>query len=209
MGDLVDRQTAIDRLALLDFVSTDGKVFVDAVLDMLEKLPSAEKTGGWVEVGGYFTPGGDPVWKCPECGKGMHVYGIEHQSYQRDIADGQWVACPNCGTKMTTMGCKTSDLVDRQTAIERLTLLEFVSPDDKVYVDAVFDMLEKLPSAEKTGKWIKASGYASPGGDPVWKCSDCGKGTHVYGIEHQSYQGDIADGQWVACPNCGVKMKND
>ena len=68
-------------------------------------IPSAEperKTGKWIEVYGYATPGGDPVWKCSECGKGIHVYGIEAPSYNRDYTDGhQWVACPNCGAEMT------------------------------------------------------------------------------------------------------------
>jgi rubrerythrin len=61
---------------------------------------SAEKTGEWVKVHGYATPGGDPVWACPKCGKGIHVYGIEHGTYGKDIADHQWVACPNCGAKL-------------------------------------------------------------------------------------------------------------
>ena len=69
------------------------------------------------------------------------------------------------------------------------------------------EQTSKLSSAEKTGKWVKASGYASPGGDPVWKCSECGKGIHTYGIEANSYNSDYTDGhQWVACPNCGAKM---
>lgn len=51
-------------------------------------------------VTGFCTPGGDPVWMCSECGEGMHVYGIEHGSYGSDIADHQWVACPNCGALM-------------------------------------------------------------------------------------------------------------
>lgn len=58
-------------------------------------------TGHWVKVHGYATPGGDPVWCCSECGKGIHVYGIEHGTYGADIADHQWVACPNCGAIMT------------------------------------------------------------------------------------------------------------
>ena len=68
-----------------------------------DDIPSAvpeRKKGEWVKVSGYFTPGGDPVWKCSECGKGMHVYGIEANSYNRDYADGQWVSCPNCGADM-------------------------------------------------------------------------------------------------------------
>ncbi len=59
----------------------------------------------------------------------------------------------------------------------------------------------------KTGKWIKVHGYCTPGGDPVWACSECGKGIHVYGIEHGTYGADIADDQWKACPNCGAKME--
>ena len=56
--------------------------------------------GKWIEVGGYITPGGDPVWRCSECGKGKHVWGIEGTSYGGSIAEHQWVACPNCGTMM-------------------------------------------------------------------------------------------------------------
>lgn len=69
-------------------------------LECVEKIPSADVRpvvhGRWVKVGGFFTPGGDPVWQCSECGKGRHVYGIEHGSYNADVSDGQWLACPNC-----------------------------------------------------------------------------------------------------------------
>ena len=68
----------------------------------IAKVPTIEQeeTGEWVKVHGYATPGGDPVWACPKCGKGIHVYGIEHGTYGKDIADHQWVACPNCGAKL-------------------------------------------------------------------------------------------------------------
>lgn len=60
------------------------------------------------------------------------------------------------------------------------------------------------------GRWIKARGsWCTPGGDPVWECSECGKGMHVYGIEHGTYGSDVADGQWVACPNCGARMDGE
>ena len=59
------------------------------------------KHGQWVIVSGRCTLGGDPVWMCSECGKGQHVYGVEHGTYGADIADGQWVTCPNCGAIMT------------------------------------------------------------------------------------------------------------
>ena len=79
-------------------------IFVDNPKDILlyiAQFPEVEnKRGNWIKVGGYVTPGGDPVWCCSECGKGLHVYGIEHGTYGADIADHQWVACPNCGAIM-------------------------------------------------------------------------------------------------------------
>ena len=59
------------------------------------------------------------------------------------------------------------------------------------------------------GWWVIVHGYATPGGDPVWACSNCGRGRHVYGIEHGTYGSDIADGQWVACPNCGAVIDGE
>ena len=78
----------------------------------------------------------------------------------------------------------------------------------------VWQMIRDFQSADvqpvKHGRWIKARGsWCTPGGDPVWECSECGKGMHVYGIEHGTYGSDVADGQWVACPNCGAKMDGE
>ena len=64
----------------------------------------------------------------------------------------------------------------------------------------------EVKKRRRTGKWQKLHGYATPGGDPVWCCSECGKGIHVWGVEHGSYGGDVADDQWAACPNCGALM---
>lgn len=66
--------------------------------------------------------------------------------------------------------------------------------------------IKEIRGTTAVGEWVKVSGFATPGGDPVWKCSNCGKGMHVYGVEHGSYGADIADNQWVACPNCGAIM---
>lgn len=68
---------------------------------------------------------------------------------------------------------------------------------------------EALTEAQKTGYWKRVPGYVTPGGDPVWCCSECGKGVHVYGIEHGTYGADISDGQWKACPNCGIRMEGE
>ena len=72
--------------------------------DMVEDTPTIEperKTGKWVKhLGGWYTPGGDMVWECSECGKGVHVYGVEYGTYGADVSDGQWKACPNCTALM-------------------------------------------------------------------------------------------------------------
>ena len=69
--------------------------------------------------------------------------------------------------------------------------------------------IENAVALVRHGRWVHVYGYATPGGDPVWRCSECGKGEHIYGIEHGTYGADIADHQWVACPNCGARMEAD
>lgn len=66
--------------------------------------------------------------------------------------------------------------------------------------------VEEVRGTTAIGEWVKVHGFVTPGGDPVWRCSNCGKGIHVFGVEHHSYGADIADNQWVACPNCGAIM---
>lgn len=77
------------------------------------------------------------------------------------------------------------------------------------YINDCIDVLKDISSNQKKGKWIRVGGYATPGGDPVWRCSECGKGQHVWGIEHNSYGADVADQQWVSCPNCGIEMEGE
>lgn len=106
MADLISRAAAIE--AALDWkIKPDGEIFAAikiAIRSKIKQLPAVDAApvvhARWVRVHGYCTPGGDPVWACSECGKGVHVYGIEHGTYGADIADGQWVSCPNCGAKM-------------------------------------------------------------------------------------------------------------
>ena len=66
--------------------------------------------------------------------------------------------------------------------------------------------VEEVRGTTAIGEWVKVHGFVTPGGDPVWRCSNCSKGNHVFGVEHHSYGADIADNQWVACPNCGAIM---
>ena len=94
--------------------------------------------------------------------------------------------------------------MDVDKLINEIVFRTDLSYDEKELLE---DIINEQPMTEqKIGHWITISGFATPGGDPVWACSNCGKGMHVYGIEHGSYGADIADHQWVACPNCGAVM---
>lgn len=81
----------------------------------------------------------------------------------------------------------------------------------QVMADVVTPIIAGQPVVEERNKakWIKMHGYVTPGGDPVWMCSNCGMGVHVYGIEHRSYEGNVAKHQWLACPNCGAMMDGE
>ena len=111
------------------------------------------------------------------------------------------------------------DLIRRSDALEALgecpdnwcdTLEEIQAVADwRIHTDAIKGVKAVDAVPVVNGKWVRVHGYATPGGDPVWRCSACGKGMHTYGIEHGSYGASIADGQWVSCPNCGAKMDGE
>lgn len=88
-------------LSMLDDMYDEDELNYNAYITIYNAVSGlSDDNDKWVKVGGYATPGGDPVWRCPKCGKGTHVYGIEHGTYGSDISNGQWVSCPNCGTIM-------------------------------------------------------------------------------------------------------------
>ena len=107
-------------------------------------------------------------------------------------------------------------LIDADAFDERVRIAvgfseEEIPEDFKDGIATVLLLLKTQPTVDavREGRWKKVSGYATPGGDPVWQCSECGKGLHVYGVEASTYGSDVADHQWVACPNCGVKMREN
>ena len=54
---------------------TPGQIIVILALETIEELFRQKRTANWIaEEGGgaYFTPGGNPVYKCDTCG---YVYG--------------------------------------------------------------------------------------------------------------------------------------
>lgn len=107
------------------------------------------------------------------------------------------------------------DLINKQEAIKLMKLNYDDSPRDTgdlMYNDGVRSCVKtvrEMKAVNKIGRWVKVSGFVTPGGDPVWQCSECGKGRHVYGIEHGTYGADVSDGQWLACPNCMAIMEGE
>ena len=54
----------------------------------------------------------------------------------------------------------------------------------------------------KSGKWKRATGYATGGGDPCWKCPCCGGSLHVKGIEHPYPHPKY-------CKDCGARIEGE
>ena len=106
MADFIERGDAFDAvMGQFCACSDETEAALNGAIEDIRKIPAADVRpvvrGRWIKAKrGWYTPGGDPVWECSECGKGMHVFGVEHGSYGSDVADGQWVACPNCGADM-------------------------------------------------------------------------------------------------------------
>ena len=49
-------------------------------------------------------------------------------------------------------------------------------------------------------KWIHITGVVTPGGDPYYECSNCGRG-RCWGVEHPKPLEE-------RCPNCDAEMEN-
>lgn len=119
--------------------------------------------------------------------------------------EAAWNGIYNCPTKTDADGyiwVRTKDVAHMIDDIPAADVVPMDFHDRCMQIE-----IEKRMNLVTHGKWIKVPGYASPGGDPVWACSKCGKGLHVWGIEAQSYGKDVADHQWVSCPNCGTVME--
>ena len=78
MSDFISRQEAIDELYKID--SCEDRIFVDAIIYMLENLPSHE--GRWIVHNYSF---GKERYECDQC---------------HERANMAYTYCPNCGSLM-------------------------------------------------------------------------------------------------------------
>lgn len=89
------------------------------------------------------------------------------------------------------------DLIDREQAIAEMHLAFGAKP--AVHAQAV-NILNGMPSAEKTGKWVKDNN--------LYRCTACNNLCAVAGWansipEEQMYKA------FKYCPNCGARMVDD
>ena len=86
-----------------------------------------------------------------------------------------------------------NDLISRQQAIDELWSIN--TPDDRIFVDAIVDMLENLQSIDIPfqGKWILYPDYG------YWVCSECG-------FVSKAFTTNIL---YHFCPHCGANMRGE
>ena len=98
--DKSDHESIVNHLN--ELTSRIRGVYIDRLKEdipnpMKNEIKNNEPKGDayWIEDNSqvWFTPGGDPVWKCGHCGGGRHVYGIENCNNPKHI-------CPECGYEM-------------------------------------------------------------------------------------------------------------
>lgn len=83
-----------------------------------------------------------------------------------------------------------SDLISKAEVLSLLESMMETYWDRKQILSVVRSNIEKLPSAEKKGRWIV-------GKYPLYTCSEC-EGT----FQDVGYGFDF-------CPNCGARMEED
>ena len=91
MAEYIEREALRDALYDADAITMNG-------VKILNQFPSTDvspvRHGRWEVVTGVFTPGGDPLLRCPVCKakESEHLCGVESRAH--------WNYCPNCGAKM-------------------------------------------------------------------------------------------------------------
>lgn len=100
MDEYIEREAAIR--ALLNDSPEQVNYSREDAADCVRYMDAADvapvRHGRWEVVKGVFTPGGDPLLRCPFCKakESEHLCGVESRV--------DWNYCPNCGAKMDAEG---------------------------------------------------------------------------------------------------------
>lgn len=89
--DLISRQAAINLFPndTLYWDTFDGYIAPHEARRLIKELPSAQKIGKWVHLGG-------DEWCCSACGEVEHTEG----SWEHPLKDREWKYCRTCGARM-------------------------------------------------------------------------------------------------------------
>ena len=68
MSDLIDRQKAVDAILELSEKVADEMLFIDAIVDEIENIPSAESERRWIPVTEALPEEGESVIACSQYG---------------------------------------------------------------------------------------------------------------------------------------------
>ena len=86
------------------------------------------------------------------------------------------------------------DLIEREQAINAVNIGNL----HRGIVDALQNIISELPSAEKTGNWIKLDGCNAV------QCSECLYDfVYIDGLYYLCHDKELPN----YCPNCGAKME--
>lgn len=91
------------------------------------------------------------------------------------------------------------DLISRQDVLDVITVIinGFMNADNREWLEDMCVAIDEIPSAVKSGKWIKsAESKIRP-----YMCSNCGS---LYDVD--TVMGELA---WKYCPNCGARMERN
>lgn len=100
------------------------------------------------------------------------------------------------------------DLINRQDAIDKIkewTKLIGYSHGERNVMGCTIQMLEELPSAQKTGKWIDDNGNRTQQYRNNFKCSECGHYQHTPVAKRV----DEFEQENKFCHWCGSLMRGD